>query len=241
MYRVIRQATPLPQGSRSRPGTGGSAAARSRRVAGTQATRAATASSPQAAMAGGQPPPRAWSSGTVAAEASMAPVTRPAVYRPVTAPARVGNQALTTPGSSAPPMAIPIPATRVPPYSVITEAPRPRNMVPQATRVSAHDTAASRPTRRPRAAPTGANTPMQTTGRAVSSPAPVADSPRSAWMASSSGGTAAMAGRRFRATATTTTSSFQPDPMAAAGGRVAGWEVVTVDLQLVGVRGRWWS
>src|SRR4029453_5797783 len=34
-YRVIRQATPLPQGSRARPGPG-SAAARSRRVAGTQ-------------------------------------------------------------------------------------------------------------------------------------------------------------------------------------------------------------
>jgi hypothetical protein len=50
-----------------------------------------------------------------------------------------------------------------------------------------------------------------------------------------------MAGRRFRATATTTTSSFPPDPMSAAGGRVEGWEVVTVDLQLVGVRGRWWS
>ena len=131
----------------------------------------------------------------MAAEASIAPVTRPAVYRPVTAPARAGNQALTTPGSSAPPMAIPIPATRVPPYSVTTEAPSPRTRVPQATRASAHDTAASRPTRRPRAAPTGANTPMQTTGRAVSSPAPVADSPRSDWMASSSGGTAAMAGR----------------------------------------------
>jgi hypothetical protein len=82
---------------------------------------------------------------------------------------------------------------------------------------------------------------MQTTGRAVSSPAPVADSPRSAWMASSSGGTAAMAGRRFTATATTTRSSSQPDPVAAGRGRVEGWEAVTVALRLVGVRVRWWS
>src|SRR5215216_2993639 len=241
MYRVIRQATPLPQGSPARPGAGGSAAARSRRVTGTQAASAASASSPQAAIASGQPPPRAWLSGTVAAEASMAPVTRPAVYRPVTAPARAGNQALTTPGNSAPPMAIPIPATRVPPYSGATDSPRPRTRVPEATRTSAHDTAGSRPTRRPRAAPTGANTPMQTTGRAVSSPAPVADSPRSAWMASSSGGTAAMAGRRFRATPTTTTSSGQPARRTAAGGRVDGWDAVTRVLPLVGVRSRWWS
>ena len=75
-------------------------------------------------------------------------------------------------------MAIPIPATRVPPYSGTAEAPAPRTSVPAATRASAHYTAASRPTRRASAAPTGANSPMQTTGRAVSSPAPVADSPR---------------------------------------------------------------
>src|SRR5215211_5024575 len=226
MYRVIRQATPLPQGSRTRPGAG-SAAARSRRVAGTQAASAATASSPQAATPAGQSPPRASLSGTVAAEASMAPVTRPAVYRPVTAPARAGNQALTTPGSRAPPMAIPIPATRVPPYRVAAEAPTPRTSVPAATRASAHDTAASRPTRRPRAAPTGANTPMQTTGSAVSSPAPVADSPRSAWMVSSTGGTAARAGRRLRATATSTTSWGQPGRVAAAGASRSGRGVVT--------------
>ena len=123
-------------------------------------------------------------------------------------------------------MAIPIPATRVPPYSGTTEAPAPRTRVPTPTRASAQDTAASRPTRRASAAPTGANSPMQTTGRAVSSPAPVADSPRSDWMVSSSGGTAAMAGRRFSATATTTTSSqpartfsvldIAPDPRDSA-------------------------
>src|SRR4029450_2302510 len=72
---------------------------------------------------------------------------------------------------------------------------------------SAQDTAASRPTRRASAAPAGANSPMQTTGRAVGSPAPVADSPRSDWGGAGRGGRAAMAGRRFSATPTTTTSS----------------------------------
>jgi hypothetical protein len=42
-------------------------------------------------------------------------------------------------------------------------------------------------------------------------------------MVSSTGGTAAMAGRRFTATATTTTSSRQPARMLADGGRVEGW------------------
>src|SRR5918999_59608 len=219
MYTVTRQATPLPHGSRGRP-VAGSAAAGSRRATGTQATRAATASSPQAAIAPGQPIPRVSMTGTVAAEATIAPATRRAVYRPVTAPGRSGNQAFTTPGSSAPPTAMPMPASRVPPYSADVEASRPRARVPAPTRARAQPTAASRPTRRPRAAPTGANTPMQTTGRAVRNPAPVADSPRSAWMASSTGGTAVMVGRRLRATATTTTSSPKPGRAPAGRGRV---------------------
>jgi hypothetical protein len=170
----------------------------------------------------------------VAAEASIAPVTRPAVYRPVTAPGREGNQALTTRGSSTPPMAIPIPQTRVPPYRITTEAPRPRTRVPAATRARAQDTAASWPTRRARAAPAGANAPMQTTGRAVSSPAAVADSPRSSWMASSTGGTAAMAGRRLRATPTTTARTPHPGGALAGDGRVDGREAVMAAGQVPG-------
>jgi hypothetical protein len=57
-------------------------------------------------------------------------------------------------------------------------------------------------------------------------------------MASSTGGTAAMAGRRFSATAIITTSSRHPDRVAAGGGRVQGWDAVTVVLQLVGTRSR---
>ena len=222
---MTRQATPLRQGSRTGP-RAGSAAVRSRRVTGTQAASAAAAGSAQAAIAAGQPAPSACMSGTVTAEASIAPVTSPAVYRPVTAPGRFGNQAFTTRGSRAPPRAMPTPETRVPPYRVGAEGPRPRTSVPAATRVRATATAASCPTRRASAAPTGANAPMQTTGRAVSSPAAVADSPRSRWMASSTGGTAAMAGLRFRATATTTARTPQPGGAAATVGRVEGRDAV---------------
>src|SRR5919107_2235607 len=223
---VTRQATPLPHGGGGLPGAVGPAPARGRLVTGTQAARAAPAPSPQAAIPAGQPTPRACISGTVAAAATIAPVTSPAVYRPVTVPARAGNHALTTPGSSTPPSAIPIPATRVPPYRVRGAASRPRTRVPAATRARAQATATPRPTRRARAAPTGANSPMQTTGRAVRSPAPVADSPRSAWMVSSTGGTAARAGLRLRATATSTTSCGQPARVAAGEGSRSGRGVV---------------
>src|SRR4029450_6585499 len=136
-----RQATPLPQGSRAGLGAS-SAAVRSRRVAGTQTARAAAASSPQTAIPAGQPTPRASISGTVAAEASIAPVTSPAGSGPVPAPGREGNQALTTRGSSTPPTAIPIPQARVPPYRVTAEAPRPRTRGPAAAGARARAAAA---------------------------------------------------------------------------------------------------
>ena len=163
----------------------------------------------QAPIPARQPIPSACMSGTVAAEASIAPATRPAVYGPVTAPAREGNQAFTTPGSSAPPRAIPTPATRVPPYSGTTEASTPRASVPQRTRTSAQGTAPCRPTRRVSAARPGRTAPCRPR-QGDEEPGTGGDRRGPNGWCARTGGTAAMAGRRFSATPTTTRSSAHP-------------------------------
>jgi hypothetical protein len=53
-------------------------------------------------------------------------------------------------------------------------------------------------------------------------------------MASSTGGTAVMAGRRFTATATTTTSSPNPGRILAGRGRVERWDMGTTAVSLRG-------
>src|SRR5262245_17644236 len=83
------------------------------RLTGIHATRASTAGTAHSASAPGQP--IAADSGSLVDEAASAPPTRPAVYRPVAGPIRSGKRPFTSPGSSAPPIAMPTPARVAPP------------------------------------------------------------------------------------------------------------------------------
>src|SRR5690348_3429462 len=124
-----------------------------------------------------------------------------AVYSPVTGPTNSGTDSRTRDGSSAPAMAIPMPASAVPGYSANARRKHPAAMA-ATDRVSTHGI----PNRRPSAAATGANSPMQTTGSVVSAPAPTVDSASEADRESTMGGTDEMTGRRLAATRATATS-----------------------------------
>src|ERR671923_199758 len=215
------QATAAP-GATSRP----TSAAVSRRVT-AAATTPATGNAHNASAAS-QPSQR--SSGTVRPAASAAPAVSVATYAPVTAPTRRAKRPLTTLGTMTFAAATPAPARRVPAKSANVE-PAARQSTPTRIGSSASRSTRSAPMRRASAGATGASAPKQRTGAAVSSPASVAESPRSCRSSSRIGGTLATAIRRLRPVRTIPIASKGPP------ARAAGLDVLEPDVVL-GERGR---